>query len=260
MFVNISTNEIKFKTESISIIQSLKKRNNILMIFVLAACFLYAQPQKEIFIPLANRTELRIDPDIDTLEDRTEHVFKYEIAQGYKISQSFFDKGLATLYDSFIVIYPKSSVPKGNEKSALRFIIINQQKTRILLMKEFVIKSDGKLYPILPKPKTNIIKLAPNFLVERNKVYNKKEFAERPKVLFYENEYSDSTQKINAIRLTIIKRHAEKHMRSMNDTLSSEMIREIKKVRGNTVVFMCLEVPQIKNKVKNIWSRFFLTD
>lgn len=252
---------LKFRIEIlIQPIRHLKKQINILIVCVLTTTFLYAQPQKEIFIPLANRTELKIDPDIDTLEDGTDHFFKYEISPGYKISQSFFDKGLATLYDSFIVVRPKSNVPKGNEKSALRFIITNQQKTRILLMKEFVIKSDGKLYPLLPKPKTNVIKLVPDFVVERNKVYNKKEFTDRPKVLFYENEYSDSTKKINAVRLTLIKGHTEKHMRSMNDTLSGEMIREIKKVRGNTTVFMCLEVPQPRNKVKNVWSRFFLTD
>jgi hypothetical protein len=220
----------------------------------------FAQPQKEIFIPIAQRTELTLEPDLDTLEDQTDYFFRYSIAPGYKISQSFFDKGLATLYDSFLVVHPKSSIPKGLETSSLRFIIINQQKTRILLMKEFVIKSDGKNYPILPKPKTNIVKLAPDYLLERNRVYDKKIFVERPKVLFYENEYSDTVKKISAIRLTLIKGHHEKHFRSLNDTLSSEMIKEIKKVKGVTTAFMCLEIPMPRNKTKNVWSRFFLTD
>ncbi len=235
-------------------------RYAILLATVFASWQLQAQPQKEIFIPLANRTELKIEPEIDTLEDGVEYFFNFELADGYKISQSFFDKGLAILYDSLLMVRPKSNVPKGNTVSALRFIITNKQKTRILLMKEFVIQSDGKQYPLLPKPQTYIVKLIPDFKIERNGVYNKKEFIERPRVLFYETQYSDSAKKINAIRMNIIRRHQEKHFRSMNDTLSGEMLRAIKKIKKRTTVFMGIEVPQPRNKVKNVWSRLFIKD
>lgn len=229
-----------------------------LLVTVLWSCFLAAQPQKDIFIPIANRPELKIDPDIDTLEAGTDYVFKYEIAPGYRISQSFFDIGLATLYDSFIVVTLKAQLPKGTEKAALRFIIINKQKTRILLMKEFVIKSDGELYPIAYKPKTNIIKLGSGLVLERNKIYDKNDFLERPIVSFYEKETSDTAKKINAVRLTIVRKKMQKNMRALNDTLSGEMIKEIKKVKGKATVFICLEIPLPRNRIKTVWSRFTL--
>lgn len=229
-----------------------------LLVTVLWSSFLTAQPQKDIFIPIANRSELKIDPEIDTLEAGTDYVFKYTIAPGYKISQSFFDIGLATLYDSFIVVTPKAQLPKGTEKAALRFIIINKQKTRILLKAEFVIKSDGELYPIAYKPKTNIIKLGSGLVLERNKTYNKSDFLQRPIVSFYEKESSDTSKKINAVRLTVVKKRIQKNMRVLSDTLSGEMIREIKKLKGKATIFLCLEIPLPRNKIKTVWSRFAL--
>ncbi|MDW8272693.1 MAG: hypothetical protein RMJ53_00500 [Chitinophagales bacterium] len=220
----------------------------------------FSQPQKEIFIPIQQRSELKLEPDLDTLEEGTEYIFRYEIAEGFKISQSFFDKGLATLYDSFIVIQPKPTFPKGTEKSSLRFIIINQQKTRILLMKEYILKSTGKFYPVLPKSKTNIIKLYPDFRLERNNVYNKRDLLERPRVLLFDNEYSDTARRIKAVRLTIIKGNMEKHFRSPNDSLSLEMLREIRRIKGKHTAFLCLEVPHLRNKIRNVWMRFFITD
>lgn len=233
--------------------------------YLLVCCLLagsstvFGQPVKEIFIPLANRAELKIEPEIDTLDEGVDYRFIITIADGYKISQSFFDKGLATLQDSLLTIRAKATKPKGAEKSALRFIISNQQNTRILLMKDFIIKSDGRLYPLVSKPKTNIIMLN-DLPIERNKTYNKRDFVDKPFVQFYENENSDTTKKINNIKLTFVKGDFQKNMTSANDTLSYEMLREIKRIRGNTTVFLSLEVPQPRNKVKHIWSRFTVTD
>ncbi len=218
-----------------------------------------AQPLKEIFIPLDQRTELRIEPQVDTLEEGKDYRFFITLDKDYRIAQSFFDKGLATLQDSILTIRAKASKPRGAEKSMLRFIITNLQNTRILLMKEYIVKSDGRLYPLVAKPKTNIIKLN-DLQIERNKTYNKKEFADKPFVQFYENEYSDTSKRINGVKMTFVKGDFQKHLSSANDTLSYEMLKEIKKIRGNTTVFLSIEIPQPRNKVKNIWSRFTVTD
>jgi len=219
----------------------------------------FAQPLKEIFIPLDLRSELRIEPQVDTLEEGKDYRFIITLDPNFKIAQSFFDKGLATLQDSILTIRAKASKPRGAEKSMLRFIITNLQNTRILLMKEYTVKSDGRLYPLVAKPKTNIIKLN-DLQIERNKTYNKKEFADKPFVQFYENEYSDTSKRINGVKMTFVKGDYQKHFASSNDTLSLEMLREIKKIRGNTTVFLSIEIPQPRKKVKNIWSRFTVTD
>lgn len=232
-----------------------------LLFFVLwAMCHSgFAQPLKEIFIPLDQRAELRIEPQVDTLEEGKDYRFILTLDPNFKIAQSFFDKGLATLQDSMLTIRPKASKPRGAEKSMLRFIITNLQNTRILLMKEYTVKSDGRLYPLVAKPKTNVIKLN-DLQIERNKTYNKKEFADKPFVQFYENEYSDTSRHINGVKMTFVKGDFQKHLASSNDTLSLEMLKEIKKIRGNTTVFLSIEIPQPRKKVKNIWSRFTITD
>ena len=219
----------------------------------------FTQPLKEIFVPMDLRSELRIEPQVDTLEEGKDYRFIITLDPNFKIAQSFFDKGLATLQDSILTIRAKASKPRGAEKSMLRFIITNLQNTRILLMKEYIVKSDGRLYPLVAKPKTNIIKLN-DLQIERNKTYNKKEFADKPFVQFYENEYSDTSKRINGVKMTFVKGDYQKHFGSSNDTLSLEMLREIKRIRGNTTVFLSIEVPQPRKKVKNIWSRFTVTD
>lgn len=219
-----------------------------------------AQPQKDIFIPMMDRNELRIDPDMDTLEDGVDYFFNIQLEKGYKITQSFFDKGLATLYDSFLVVRPKSTIPKGNEISALRFIITNKNKTRILLMKEFVIKNDGSRYPMLSKPKTNIVTLSSDFAIERNKTYSPKDFIQHPVISLWATEDSDTSTKINALRMTIVRKKKQKNMRVLNDTLSLEMLNELKRIKRNTTVFLCLEVPMPRNRTKNIWSRFYIKE
>lgn len=219
----------------------------------------FSQPVKEIFIPVEQRSELRIEPQVDTLEEGKDYRFIISLAPNFKIAQSFFDKGLATLQDSMLTIRAKATKPRGTEKSMLRFIISNVQNTRILLMKEYVVKSDGRLYPLVAKPKTNIIKVN-DLQIERNKVYSKKEFTDKPFVQFYENENSDTSKRINAVKMTFVKGDFQKHLASTNDTLSMEMLKEIKKIRGKTTVFLSIEVPQPRNKVKSIWSRFTITD
>jgi len=231
-----------------------------LTLVFLASCLSgFTQPLKEIFIPLDLRSELRIEPQVDTLEEGKDYRFIITLDPNFKIAQSFFDKGLATLQDSILTIRAKASKPRGAEKSMLRFIITNLQNTRILLMKEYIVKSDGRLYPLVAKPKTNIIKLN-DLQIERNKTYNKKEFADKPFVQFYENEYSDTSKRINGVKMTFVKGDYQKNFASSNDTLSLEMLREIKRIRGNTTVFLSIEVPQPRKKVKNIWSRFTVTD
>ncbi len=231
----------------------------LVLFFTASLSCVFAQPQKEIFIPMEQRSELTIEPFMDTLLEGVDYRFVIKLDPNYKIAQSFFDKGLATLQDSLLTIRPKASKPRGAEKSALRFIITNPQNTRILLMKEYIVKSDGRLYPLLPKPKTNIIKLN-ELVIERNATYNKKDLADKPFVQFYETEYSDTAKKINGLKMTIVKGDFKKNMTSANDTLSLEMMREIKRIRGNTTVFLSLEIPQPRNKVKNVWSRFFVRD
>ena len=229
------------------------------LVFMASCLSGFTQPLKEIFIPLDLRSELRIEPQVDTLEEGKDYRFIITLDPNFKIAQSFFDKGLATLQDSILTIRAKASKPRGAEKSMLRFIITNLQNTRILLMKEYIVKSDGRLYPLVAKPKTNIIKLN-DLQIERNKTYNKKEFADKPFVQFYENEYSDTSKRINGVKMTFVKGDYQKHFGSSNDTLSLEMLREIKRIRGNTTVFLSIEVPQPRKKVKNIWSRFTVTD
>jgi hypothetical protein len=215
---------------------------------------------KDIFIPIANRPELKLFPDIDTLEDGTDYYFRLAVADGYKISQSFFDRGLATLIDTTLIIVPKVAIKSGTQTASIRFIVHNGSRMRVLLMKEFVVKSNGKLYPTVQKPKSNIITLNSSTVLERNKTYNKKTFLKAPKINFYDSDKNDTSRTIRAVRMSIVKGSYERHMRSTADTLTREMITEIKKIKGQAQVFICLEIPQPRNVIKSVWSRFFVTD
>jgi hypothetical protein len=238
-----------------------KNLHTYILILLLAAAGHRACAQnKDIFIPIANRPELKLYPDIDTLEDGTDYFFRLSVADGYKISQSFFDRGLATLIDTTLIIVPKVALKSGTQTASIRFIVHNGSRMRILLMKEFVIKSNGKLYPTVQKPQSNIITLNAGTVLERNKTYNKKTFIKSPKINFYDSDKNDTSRAIRAVRMTIVKGSYEKHMRSTADTLTREMVSEMRKIKGQTQVFICLEIPQPRNVIKSVWSRFFVTD
>ncbi len=232
----------------------------ILILLLAAAGHRACAQNKDIFIPIANRPELKLYPDIDTLEDGTDYYFRLTVADGYKISQSFFDRGLATLIDTTLIIVPKVALKTGTQTASIRFIVHNGSRMRILLMKEFVVKSNGKLYPTVQKPQSNIITLNAGTVLERNKTYNKKTFIKSPKINFYDSDKNDTSRTIRAVRMTIVKGSYEKHMRSTADTLTREMVSEMRKIKGQTQVFICLEIPQPRNIIKSVWSRFFVTD
>lgn len=209
----------------------------------------------EIFIPLSNRNEIWLKPKIDTLENKKEYEFKIRVSSEFTISQFLFEKGLAVQNDSVLVITPNSSKYGEVDTATLRVIVTSVKGSRIMLFqKQFLIKVPEKMFPVLNNPKTNLVKMNDKVFLERNKPYPKDIFVNNhPFVTMYESESKMNKMDVKGVTVALMEKEGKQYV-STGDTLSTEAIRELKKIKDPIPVYIKVD-GQIGKTKRSVWNR-----
>lgn len=209
----------------------------------------------EIFIPLNNRSEIWLKPKLDTLENQQHYEFKIRVAPEYKISQFLFEKGLAVHNDSVLVITPNSNRYGEVDTATLRVIVTSTSGSRIMLFqKRFFVKVPEKIFPVISNPKTNLMKVNDKVWLERNRPYPVSMFTHtQPFIALYDNDVNQNKMEVKGVTVALYEKEGKQYV-SNGDTITGEAIREIKKLRQPTPVY--IKVDAVSGKVrKSVWNR-----
>ena len=209
----------------------------------------------EIFIPLSDRSDIKMNPRIDTLDNQKEYEFKIRVSPDFKISQFLFEKGLATQNDSVLVIKANSIKNGGADTAILRVIVTSIRGSRIMLFqKQFVIRVAQKAYPLVNTPKTNVILMNDKVALERNSAYSKDLLVDNhPFVTMYDNATQKTKYEVKGVTISLMQKEGKQYV-SKGDTLSSEAIHELKKIKNPTPVYIRVEGQNGKTR-KAVWNR-----
>lgn len=212
----------------------------------------------EIFIPITDRKEIWLKPRIDTLENNKEYEFKIRVSSDFTISQFLFEKGLATQNDSVLVI--KANSPKGGDidTAVLRVIVTSIKGSRIMLFqKMFFVRTREKTFPVLSHNKTNVIMVNDKTTLERNQPYSKNMFlTNHAFISLYDNTASMKKVDVQNVTVAMFEKEGKQYV-SGGDTLSADAVREIKKIRNPTPVYIRVDGQAGKIK-KTVWNRIIL--
>jgi hypothetical protein len=213
----------------------------------------------EIFIPLDNRSEIKLRPQIDTLINGKEYRFKIRVQNNYNFSQFLFDKGLAIVEDTVLRIIAGSRRTEGYDTSTLKVIIKSTSGSQtILFQKKFVVKILPVSFPTTNSPKQNIIKLNEDEIFERNKTYKKQTFVVADTVRYYNNEEAMLEYPVKAITITFTPKYGSpRTLYTRSNTFSSEMLKEIKRLRNTCQAFVRFDVA-IGNRTKSVYNRIYI--
>lgn len=209
----------------------------------------------ELFIPLSNRSEIWLKPRLDTLDNKKEYEFKIRVSPEYKISQFLFEKGLAIQTDSVLKIIPNSTNYGGYDTATLRVIVTSITGSRIFLFqKPFIVKVPPKVYPMISNPKTNLMMVNDKTWLERNRPYPKEMFIDKqPFIAMYDNEANMNKLEVKSVTMTFYEKEGKQFV-SEGDTLSTDAMKELKKIKDPTPVFFKIDAYQGKSH-KVVWNR-----
>lgn len=212
----------------------------------------------EIFIPINDRSEIWLKPKLDTLDNLQEYVFKIRVSADYQISQFLFEKGLATQNDSVLKIVPNSTNYGSFDTATLKVIVHSVRGSRIMLFqKRFIIRVPEKQFPMISNSRTNLIKINDKEFLERNTAYSTNQFVTgRPFVTMYENDKSDKKYEVKNVTIALYEKEGKQYA-SNADTLSAEAIKEIKKLKHPTPVYIKVDAQNGKSK-KQVWNKIVL--
>ena len=212
----------------------------------------------EIFIPINDRSEIWLKPKIDTLDNLQEYEFRIRVSPEYQISQFLFEKGLATQNDSVLKIVPNSTNYGGFDTATLKVIVHSVRGSRIMLFqKRFIIRVPEKQFPMINNSRTNMVKINDKEFLERNTAYSTNQFITgRPFVTMYENDKSDKKYEVKNVTIALYEKEGKQYA-SNADTLSGEAIREIKKLKHPTPVYIKVDAQNGKSK-KQVWNKIVL--
>ncbi len=228
----------------------------LILLLVLTGTGGYAQKiNGEIFIPMNDRSDIKMNPRIDTLDNKREYEFKIRVSPDFKISQFLFEKGLATQNDSVLVIKANSIKNGGSDTATLRVIVTSIRGSRIMLFqKQFIIKVAEKTYPLVNTPKTNVILMNDKVALERNNAYSKDLLVDNhPFVTMYDNATQKTKYEVKGVTISLMEKEGKQYV-SKGDTLSSEAIHELKKIKNPTPVYIRVEGLNGKTR-KAVWNR-----
>lgn len=209
----------------------------------------------EIFIPMDNRIEIWMRPNVDTLENKKEYTFRIRVSKDFTISQFLFEKGLAVQNDSVLTITANSPKAGGIDTSTLRVIVTSTTGSRIFLFqKRFLVTVPEKVFPMIARPKINVIMLNDKTRLDRNEVYPKSMFLDtQPFLTMYDNEVSMNKMDVKGVTVSLMKKEGKQYV-SQGDTINREALRELKKIKVSIPVYIRVDAMQGKSK-KAIWER-----
>lgn len=208
---------------------------------------------------MTNRSEIKLRPEVDTMINGKEYKFKIRCQANYNFSQFLFDKGLAIVEDSVLRIIPGSRKQDGYDTATLKVIIKSTSGSQtILFQKRFTIKILPNGFPLSGRPRQNIVMLNEELTLDRNKTYFKSEFINADTIRYYNNEEAMQEYPIKAITITLTPKYGSpKTLYTKSNTLSSEMVKEIKRLRFATQAFVRFDVT-VGNRHKSIYSRIYI--
>ncbi|MCW3124463.1 MAG: hypothetical protein JWO03_121 [Bacteroidetes bacterium] len=209
----------------------------------------------DIYIPLRSREEVKIQPLPDTLSCDKEYLLRLHFSSKYKFSELFFDKGLATRIDSFLSIRPRTSKTTGVDTATLRIIGFSNNN-RILLYHKFTIVAQSKSFPTINPNKSSNITVG-NMALERDMSYDKGSFPEKCTFGYLDNGRFIRDNVITAITVSLVNRSMSKSFYVKGDKPTDEMVKEIRKARRGTLMYIRLDIKNGK-KAKSVWTRFTL--
>lgn len=212
----------------------------------------------EIFIPMGERSEIRMKPDLDTLENKRTYEFKLRVSSEFKISQILLEKGLAVQNDSVLTITPNSTKYGSIDTATLRVIVSSISGKRVyLFQRQFFIKVPEKIYPMISNPRTNIIMLNEKVELERNRPYPKNLFTDvQPKITMFDHQVNMNEMQVNSVTVAMYDKEGKQYV-SQGDTITMEAVREIKKIKNPVPIYIKVDA-QKGNTKKSIWSRIIL--
>ncbi len=231
----------------------------ILFLFLLQGEVVLCQKvNAEIFIPIDNRNEIWLKPKIDTIENKHDYEFRIRVSPEFKISQFLFEKGLAVQNDSTLIITPNSTNYGGFDTAILRVIVKSLSGSRTLLFqKQFIIRVPPRMFPVISNPKVNMVKLNDHVFIERNKPYPKDLFTKtQPWVAMYDNQVTMNKMEVQGVTIALYEKEGKNYI-SKGDTISSEAIKEIKKIKDPTPLFIKVDAISGKSK-KSVWNRIII--
>ena len=230
----------------------------MLCIILLGGVKVYGQKiNGEIFIPINNRSEIWVKPHPDTLDNKKDYEFKIRVSPEFHISQFLFEKGLAVQNDSLLIITPNSTKYGDIDTATLRVIVTSIQGSRIMLFqKKFIVRVPEKIFPYISNPKVNLIMINDKTILERNRPYPKDMFtSNHPFVTMYDNEASMKKIEVKGVTIALMEKEGKQYI-SNGDTLSTEAIREIRKIRNPTPVYIRVEGQNGKSKrTVTVWNK-----
>lgn len=231
----------------------------ILFLFLLQGEVVFCQKvNAEIFIPIDNRNEIWLKPRVDTIDNKHDYEFRIRVSPEFKISQFLFEKGLAVQNDSTLVITANSTSYGGFDTATLRVIVKSLTGSRTLLFqKQFIIRVPPRMFPVITNPQVNLVKLNDKIFLERNKPYAKDLFTKtQPWVTMYDNQVTMSKMEVKGVTIALYEKEGKNYV-SKGDTISSEAIREIKKIKDPTPLFIKVDAMKGKSK-KSVWNRIII--
>lgn len=224
---------------------------------------LWSQSNKlngEIFIPMDNRSEIWLKPSLDTLLNRKEYGFKIRVSPEFTISQFLFEKGLAIQNDSLLLITANSTKYGDFDTATLRAIVTSISGSRIyLFQKRFVVQVPERMFPVINNPKTNLLKVNDKVILERNKTYPRSMFIKnQPFITMYDNEKNMKPVEVKGVTIALMKKEGKQYV-SAGDTLTTEAIGELKKIRAAVPVYIRVD-GQIGKSKRSVWERIIVFD
>jgi hypothetical protein len=234
-------------------------KTQLILVICLVCNVLAAQKiNGEIFIPMNNRSEIWLKPRIDTLDNGKEYQFKIRVAPEYTISQFLFEKGLAINNDSVLIITPRCNNFGGIDTATLRVVVTSITGSRIMLFqKPFIVRVPEKMFPIISHPKTNIVMVNDNTMLDRNESYSKALFISSGTYMtVYDNERNMQKLDVKGVTVALFEKEGKQYV-STGDTLSNEAIKELKRIRKPTPVYIRVDAQDGKRK-KTVWNRIIV--
>jgi len=221
----------------------------------------YAQSATaEIFIPLDDRSEIWLKPRIDTLDNLKEYEFRIRVVPEYKINQFLFEKGLAIQTDSVLKIIPNSTKYGDIDTATLRVVVTSIHGSRIILFqKRFFVRVPERLFPVINGAKTNLMKINDKELLERNHPYPKQEFVkDHVFITMYDNTTNMKQLEVKNVSVAIYEQQG-KQFESHSDTLTMDAIKELRKIKNPTPVYIRVEAQAPSGKSKKvIWNKIVI--
>jgi hypothetical protein len=98
-----------------------------------------------------------------------------------------------------------------------------------------------------------------NMALERDMRYSRKDFPEKCTFGYLDNGRFIRDNVITAITVSLVNRSMSKSMYIKGDKPTDEMVKEIRRARNGTLMYIRLDIKNGK-KVKSVWTRFTLGD